>query len=138
MAYMSQEKKRQIAPEVKKILKKFGMNGTLSIDNHSTLVLTLKSGRLDLIKDFDECTNADLKFMGRQTRNEPSKYLDVNPYHYKSHFSNAKNRAFMVEIFEALNCGNHNNSRIEIDYFDVGWYVRVLVGRWNKPYILLK
>lgn len=138
MAYMSQDKKRQIAPEVKKILKKYGMEGTLSVDNHSTLVLTLKSGRLDLIKDFDNTVNADLKFMGRQMREVPSKYLDVNPYHFQSHFSETKNQEFMAAIFKALNNGNHNNSRIEIDYFDVGWYVRVLVGRWNKPYIVNK
>jgi hypothetical protein len=138
MAYMSQEKKRQIAPKIKKILKKYGMNGTLSVDNHSTLVLTLKSGRLDLLKDFDNSVNADLQFMGRPARTEPSKYLDVNPYHYRNQFSVKENRNFMIEIFEAMNCGNHDNSRAEIDYFDVGWYVRVYVGRWNKPFLLLK
>ena len=49
MAYMSQEKKAKIAPKVKKILKKFGVKGSLAVRNHSTLVLNLKSGKIDFI-----------------------------------------------------------------------------------------
>ena len=44
MAYMSQERKSEIAPKVKSILKKFGIKGSLSVRHHSTLSLTLKSG----------------------------------------------------------------------------------------------
>jgi hypothetical protein len=33
-----------------------------------------------------------------------------------------------------MNNGNWNNSRIEVDYFDVGWYIDVNIGKWNKPY----
>jgi hypothetical protein len=29
---------------------------------------------------------------------------------------------------------NHDNSDIMTDYFDVGWYVNIYVGKWNKPY----
>jgi hypothetical protein len=36
----------------------------------------------------------------------------------------------------AMNDGNHDRSDIQTDYFDVGWYVDVNIGRWNKPYIL--
>jgi hypothetical protein len=35
-----------------------------------------------------------------------------------------------------LNTGNHDNSDSQTDYFDVGWYVDVKVGKWNKPYIV--
>jgi hypothetical protein len=35
-----------------------------------------------------------------------------------------------------MNMGNHDNSDIMTDYFDVGWYVDVNIGLWNKPYIL--
>ena len=36
MAYIGQEKKKELAPRVKHILKKHGMKGTLSIDNYSS------------------------------------------------------------------------------------------------------
>jgi hypothetical protein len=32
--------------------------------------------------------------------------------------------------------GNHNRSDIMSDYHDVGWYVDINIGQWNKPYIL--
>jgi hypothetical protein len=30
--------------------------------------------------------------------------------------------------------GNHDRSDIQSDYFDVGWYVDVNIGSWNRPY----
>ena len=30
--------------------------------------------------------------------------------------------------------GNHNNSDISTDYFDVGWYIDINIGKWDKPY----
>ena len=42
----------------------------------------------------------------------------------------------MREVFAAMNEGNHDNSDIQSDYFNVGWYVAVNVGYWNKDYIL--
>jgi hypothetical protein len=42
------------------------------------------------------------------------------------------------ELFEditriAMN-GNHDNSDIMTDYFDVGWYFNLSVGDWDKPF----
>ena len=34
----------------------------------------------------------------------------------------------------AMNIGNHDNSDLQTDYYDVGWYVNLQFGRWNKPY----
>lgn len=45
---------------------------------------------------------------------------------------------FLKKAFAVLNNGNHDNSDISTDYFDVGWYVNVRIGEWNKPYILEK
>jgi hypothetical protein len=36
-----------------------------------------------------------------------------------------------------MNDGNHDNSDIQSDYFDVGWYISINVGRWDKPYELV-
>ena len=46
MAYMSQQKKKELAPAIKKVLNKFNMKGSLGVNNHSTLVMNLKSGPL--------------------------------------------------------------------------------------------
>ena len=49
MAYMNQEKKKKLAPTIKQVLKKHNMKGTLSVDNYSTLRLTLNLVLLTLI-----------------------------------------------------------------------------------------
>ena len=135
MAYMSQEKKSKIAPVVKKILAKYGVKGSLAVSNHSTLVLNVKSGKIDFIKNYNETVSAQPG--GFRLGSAAVDHVDVNPYHYQNHFS-GKAKSFLTEIMTAMNDGNHDRSDIQSDYFDVGWYVDVNIGKWNKPYILSK
>jgi len=125
MAYMSQDQKKAIVAAVKPILKKYGIKATFGVRNYSTLVVNVKSGKIDFCKDF----------MAQTLRDQ--KYIDVNPYWYQDQFS-GKAKAFLKEVFPLLNTGNHDNSDISTDYFDVGWYVDVQIGKWNKPYVLEK
>jgi len=126
MAYFNQDKKATIAPLVKKILAKYGLKGTLSVRNHSTLTLTVKSGKIDFIGNFNE--TCDPKYAAKSS-------IDVNHYWYHDHFSDVA-KEFLGEVIEAMNTGNWDNSDAQIDYFDVGHYINVQVGRWNKPYVL--
>jgi len=125
MAYMNQEKKATIAPQVKAILKKYNVKASLAVRNHSTLVLNVKQGPIDFINDFGNSEDA-AKFG-----------IQVNPYWYQEHFV-GKSREFLTEVITAMNVGNHDRSDIQSDYFDVGWYVDVNIGQWNKPYALEK
>ena len=139
MAYMSQERKQQLAPAIKAVLKKYGVKGTLAVRNHSTLMLTLKSGKINFIENFIE---TDSKVMhGRKMSQDQIDYIrknqsvDVNPYWYHEHFS-GKAKDFLKDVLTVMNKGNHDNSDIQTDYYDVGWYVDVNIGKWNKPYVL--
>lgn len=123
MAYYSQERKQEAAPKVKAILKKYGVKGSLGVNNHSTVVLNIKSGKLDFIANFNEAGGVSIK------------NISVNPYHFQTHFT-GECLDFLTEVFAALSEGNHNNSDIQTDYFDVGWYIDVNIGQWDKPYIL--
>jgi hypothetical protein len=104
-----------------------------------SFVLNIKSGSIDFIENFIE-TDSKV-FHGKKMSQEQIDYirknrsLDVNPYWYQEHYS-GKALSFLKEVFTAMNKGNHNNSDIQTDYFDVGWYVDVNIGSWDKPYIL--
>jgi len=135
MAYMSQEMKARIAPVVKAICKKYGVKATLSVRNHSTLSLTVKSSPIDFIGDCNRVCGSDHYQVSRGFRPITSQYLDVNPYHYKSHHSGTA-LAFLDEVLTAMNDGNYDRSDIQTDYFCVGWYVDVNIGKWDKPYEL--
>ena len=134
MAYMSQERKAQIAPSVKAICKKYGVKASLSVRNHSTLSLTVTQGDIDFISNY-------LDTVGRTEHNQKwvgeKRHIDVNTYHYSKHFT-GRALNFLTEVHTAMMQGNHDNSDIQSDYFDVGWYVDVNIGRWDRPYALVK
>ena len=135
MAYMSQESKAKIAPKIKAVLAKYKVKGSLAVRNHSTLVLNLKSGSIDFIANSNKvCTN-DFYQMARGFTPNTSGYDQVNPYHFKDHYDGVA-LAFMQEVFAAMNDGNWDKSDIQSDYFNVGWYVDVNIGKWNKHYVV--
>lgn len=141
MAYFNQERKQERAPAIKAILKKYGIKGSLAVRNHMTFVLNIKSGKIDFIENFIQ-TDIDKPY-GNKMSSEQIAYirknqsLDVNTYWYKENYS-GKAKDFLKEVLAVMNGGNHDNSDVQTDYFDVGWYVDVNIGSWDKPYILEK
>ena len=134
MAYMDQERKARIAVKIKEILKKHGVKGSLSTDR-SSISLNLRQGGIDFIANLNETCGADYYQVARGFTAVQDKYHQVNPYHYEKHFS-GQALAFLTEALAALNEGNHNRSDIQSDYFDVGWYVYLNIGKWDKPYVV--
>ena len=130
MAYVNQERKAQIAAQVKPILKRYGVKGTLAVRHHMTLVLNIQSGAIDFASNYNDTVGTRYG-----TQAHIKDYIDVNPYHYHKHFS-GRAKQFLDEVLGAMNAGNHDRSDSQSDHFDVGWYVDVNIGRWNKPYQL--
>jgi hypothetical protein len=129
MAYVSQELKARLATRIKSICKRHGIKASLAVRNHSTLVLNVRQGKIDFVADYG---------ISPQDRTHAKQFgIQINPYHYKSHF-NGRALKFLSEVIPAMNDGNHDRSDIQTDYFDVGWYIDVNIGRWNKPYALEK
>jgi len=107
----------------------------LSVRNHMTLCLTLKSGVIDFIANSNKVCGNNHYQVARGFRPNTGGYDDVNPYHFKDHYDGVA-LDFMKEIFVAMNDGNWDKSDIQSDYFNVGWYVDVNIGKWDKHYIV--
>jgi hypothetical protein len=123
MAYMNQDKKKVIAAKLKPVLKKYGVKGTLSVRNHMSIVLNVKSGKVDFFNDYGDVEDA--KKFG----------IQVNPYWFHDHFT-GKSKEFLADAFDALkSAGYYNNSDASIDYFDTAYYYDINIGKWNKPYV---
>jgi hypothetical protein len=118
---MNQEKKARLAPAIKAVLKKYNMKGSIGVQYHSTLVVNIKSGPLDIIGNSNSTKN----------------YLQVNTYWIDSHYT-GKVKNFLLELRDAMMDGNHDRSDIQTDYFDVGWWIDINVGQYNKPYVVTK
>lgn len=135
MAYVYPELKASLAPGIKAVLKKFGMKGSIAVDNHSTLVCNITSGPLDLISNMFDI--AVKKPDSHYSRN-PTKplYIQVNEHWISDHYT-GKCLAFLTELKDAMKGPTwYNRSDIQTDYFDTAWYLGINVGRWNKPYQL--
>lgn len=137
MAYFSQDQKKEKTPAIKAILKKYGLKGSLSVRHYSTLVLTIRSGKVDFVESFNRLGQSNSWKSSVAFQPVTDGYIQVNPYWFHEHFD-GKAKDCLAELLNAMNVGNHNNSRPEIDYFDIGWYVDINIGQWNKPYICTK
>jgi hypothetical protein len=138
MAYMSQDRKASLAPAIKAHCRKFGMKASIAVRHHSTLVVNIKSGKLDLCQNYyDTCAPVHAhRYPHHDPMTVPS-YMQVNPYWAHEHFS-GKCRDFIVGLLDLMNIGNHDRSDIQTDYFDVGWYRDVNVGSWKTPYQVVR
>lgn len=110
MAFMYPAKKAIIAAAVAKVVPK-DWKYSLAVRNHSTIVMTISSAPVSIGED---------KSLRVNERYVVERYGANHP---------------LVAIAEALNTGNYDNSEIMTDYFDVGHYVDISFGRWDKPFV---
>ena len=136
MAYMNQERKAKITKMLKPILAKYKVKGSLSVRNHSTIVLTLKSGAIDFIGNSNRVCGNDFYQVQRGFKPTTSGYDQVNPYWFQDHYDGDA-KAFLTEAFKALKSADwYDESDAMIDYFNIAYYVDINIGKWDRPYIL--
>lgn len=130
MAYMSQEKKAEIQRELKKIIPAT-WKWSLGVNHHSTLRLTIQSAPVDLLGELNR-VHAE-KYQGPFSPPHDADYAQVNEYYLDNQFD--RSLPLMQKIKAAMMAGNHDNSDAMTDYFDVGWYISINLGRYDKPFV---
>ena len=124
MAYVDQQKKAKIATALKAVMPQ-GWKYSLAVNNHSTIVLTISAAPVNIIAAL-----------------VPSEYRDPSKITYAQIYDKRVDEAFTCadltatfeKISEALNLDNFDKSDSMTDYFHVGHYVDINVGKWNKPF----
>jgi len=135
MAYMSQENKKSKEPLIKALLKKYGLKGSVSVRHYSTLVVNIKSGCIDFIGNYNETGKATR--CGRDFREVTDGHIQVNTHWCQEHFTGVA-RDCLKELIEVMDTSNHDRSDPMVDHFDVGWYININIGQWDKPYTVAK
>ena len=136
MAYMNQNLKAELAPGIKAVLKKYGMKGSISVRHHMTLVVNIKSGKLDIMQNhYDKVTErGTVNQYGDNIRK--LEYLDVNQYWIEDGYTGIV-KDFINELYDAMKGDKwFDKSDIQSDYFHTAYYMDVNIGSWNKPYQL--
>jgi hypothetical protein len=129
MAYISKEEKQEKTVLLKQLGKKYGVTLTVARNNFDTIVLNISKGKIDFFNDY-------LWETGFFT--DGNRYLNVNHYYLNDQFKiNSLSLEFLTKAFEILNKGNYNNSDSMTDYFDIGFYVDINIGKFQKPYIFI-
>ena len=136
MAYMNQEQKKQRAPQIKKVLKKYGLKGTIGVRNYSTLYVTIKEGALDFI-------GAAQKINNKYAEETGTKPVIMDNYDTIHHTHADRYRRFDETIANFINeldaamkgVGYYNNDDAMYDYFDRAFYIDINIGNWEKPYV---
>ena len=127
MAFMNQERKAKLAPAIKAVLKKYGVKGSISVDNYSALVVTLSEGPIAFVPN--------LKQAGRSDTTRDWKYHQVNEYWFHEQYT-GKAKQMLTELFAAMKGDDwFDHSDSQTDYFHIAYYTNVNVGKWNKPYV---
>lgn len=137
MAYINQATKKLIKEELDKVVPK-DLKYTLKIRDHSLITMVIRKGKVNFHQNRNE------KLVGKFDRYqqeiapiELSKTLDINCYYVDDQFS-GEVLDLIKKIQKAMNIKNWNRSDIQTDYFDVGYYIGIQVGEWEKPYELVK
>lgn len=132
MAYVSKDKKAKIKAALDKVIPK-GWKWSLAVRHHSTAVLTIYSAPVDLIGEWTKVANKFRTAEGWHPLPVQSN-VGINEHHLDKQFEGKLLEVFS-KIKEAMNVDNHDNSDPMTDYFDVGHYVDIRIGRYDKPFV---
>lgn len=138
MAYITKAEVQAKTAALKAINKKYGMSATFSGSNSSTLTLTISKGNIDFFESMIQ--HHENKSHGRfdyYDEIKKSGYTQVNHFYLDSNFE-GKALEYLQEVYALMLQGHWDDSDIQTDYFSCAWYNAILIGKWNKPYVLVK
>ena len=136
MAYISQTEKKELAPAIKKVLKAYGMKGTIGINHHSTLVVNLKSGSLDLLGAAQRVNDERANRQGLPTT-QIGEYFQANAYREPTEYENFNQKIgrFYSDLIKAMKGTKwFDKSDMMTDYFHTAYFLSINVGKYSSPY----
>tara|TARA_B100001059_G_C17764833_1_gene544996 strand:+ start:113 stop:532 length:420 start_codon:yes stop_codon:yes gene_type:complete len=111
MAYLSKEELKKMRDNIKKVFPaKEGWKLSIRNRNHSTVCVDLLKG--------------NFKDEGHRTVN-----------HYRTTDDDSGRFTSSINEILELSVENYDNSDSMTDYFDVGYYKDISIGRWDKEYV---
>ena len=151
MAYISQEEKKELAPAIKAVAKKYGRKVTIGIRNHMDLVVKVK-GAEDIYErfyaktieerilagrdktgdsiqnDIDWDAPIDISTLARMTYLDPelSKFgYSINTHWIEENYDE-KDHAFLNELHASMHSKDfYNDDDVMTDYFSRSYYTSI-------------
>lgn len=108
MAYITTERVKEIRNEIKSLFPKT-FKFSITRENHSCVSVALIAS--------------------------PLKFKEARPNINEFYLSKAPHATILRIIKDVINQGNFDHSDSQTDYFHVGFYIDIQIGRWDKPYV---
>ncbi len=120
MAYISKDEVRVRRERIKKLFPtKKGWKFSITREHSSGINLAILQAPINFLKETEQG------------------YLSINEYYISENFP--KEQAEVLnQMYSILNKGNYNNSDSMTDYFDVGFYVNMSIGKWDKNFVYIE
>ena len=136
LPYISQTEKKELAPQIKAVLKKYGVNGTIAINHYSTLVVNLKKGKLDLIGAAQRVNDERTTRQGLPAT-QIGEYFQANAYREPAEYENFNQKIgrFYSDLIKAMKGTKwFDKSDMMRDYFHTAYFLSINVGKYSAPY----
>lgn len=114
MVYMNEERKKELLPGIKMVLKKYGVKGKVYVRDCITLGIKLKKGKI----------------------NFGTTQYNVNPYRIDKDFDGMP-RQLLVELVDAMKRGCWGLQNQMMDIRDAGWLIAIEIGDRQNEYRLV-
>lgn len=120
MAYITTEQVSQVRKEIKEA---FGKEFKFSVtrQNYSSIDIALMKS------PFEFAFNSEYA--------QEKQYAQLNHFHLDNEGFTQEQVDMFKKVTEIAMKGNFDKSDSQTDYFHVGWYFHLAIGKWNKPYI---
>jgi hypothetical protein len=113
-AYITKERVKEVRDQLRKEFPDFKFS--ITREHSSVINIKILSGPIPLT-------------------DKPDGYEQVNHMWLPDHFKDRPEAMeFLMKVKEIANKGNYDKSDIMTDYFDVGFYLHMSIGEWDKPY----
>lgn len=141
MAYVSEEVINKARAALKALNKEYGVKATLSGKNSSSLTLKISEGSIDFIGNYCDTIIERKHYMNDADSVvkyvQSSGSIQINQYYLDTQFS-GKALEYLEKAKAIMHVDHWDESDIMTDYFHCAYYVSMNVGRWDKPYKLVK
>lgn len=139
MAYITKEEVQEKRRLITALCKEYGVTATVSGSNSSTLTVTIRKGQIDFIGNYVDTVDTYPTNSQQQKDNalfyKKRGFMTVNHYCIDWQFTGIA-LDFMMELLQIMKIGHYDRSDIMTDYFHCAWYIEIIIGGWDKPYIL--
>jgi len=132
MAYVRKEDAVAVRNELKKAFP--DMRFSVRVRHHSELDVSLMKGPSKFLSLFDDASDYEKNYMHRSLNH-------FHPHHYGKHESFVKKVSEIVHNAPGRADSDRmyfDDSDAQIDYFYTAFYVTLAIGKWDKPFEVMK